>query len=462
MELLGRTITEIKEAIDKKEITAAEVKEYFNKRIDKYNNNLNIYLTRTEESDFEKDKGFSGIPIAVKDNYCTKGVETTAASNVLKGFVPEYDSTVTRKINEAGFDSLGKVNMDAWAHGSSGETSDFGPTANPWDTERVPGGSSSGSASAVSSYLAPIALGSETAGSIRLPASWTGIIGLKPTYGRVSRYGVIAMASSTDSPGPLTRSVEDAALALEVMAGKDLYDGTTVDAPVESYREEMKKNKKFKIGVAKEYMETADEDVLKRIDEAIKIFEKMGHEIKEVEMLDPKYAISVYTIIQRAEVSSNLARYHGIRYSNDRGEFGYEAKNRTMLGGYVLSHGYHDKYYKKAQKVRTMIVNNYKEVYQDVDLVIGPTTPITALKIGDFKKYPFFGEQMDILLEPSSLAGLPAISIPAGVDSKGLPVGLQIIGNYLKESDVLNLAYQFEQETELFGVMEKGLEKWQD
>ncbi|WKZ31560.1 MAG: amidase family protein [Candidatus Dojkabacteria bacterium] len=462
MDIHGKSLTQLKKAIDSKEISPSELREYFMKRIEKHNPDLNIYLTLNEDQSFTEGGPLSGLTIAIKDNFSTKNLRTTAASKVLEQFIPPYDSTVARRLKEAGVDILGKTNMDAWAHGSSGETSAYGPTKNPWNTDYAPGGSSSGSAAAVASYLAPAAIGSETAGSIRIPASWSGVIGLKPTYGRVSRYGVAAMGSSLDSPGPLTTTVEDAALLLSVIAGKDPYDGTSLDAPTDDYTTEMKNGKKFTIGVPKAYFEGATDDVKTAIEASIKTLEKMGHKVKDIDLMSPDYAISIYTIIQRAEVSSNLAGFHGVRYDSGRDKMGMEAKKRIMLGAYTLAHGYYDAFYKKALKVRTLLVEDFKRAFTEVDLIAGPVAPITAIKLGEFEQYPFFGELMDKLNEPSSIAGLPAVSLPVGVDSKGLPIGLQLIANYIRESDLLDISYQYEQETDFNGVIKQGLDKWKD
>jgi len=465
MQILGKSVTELKELIDRRQLTASEVFDYFLKRIKKYNKQINGYITIVDKPSINENilnRELSGIPLAIKDNFCTKGIRTTASSKVLNDFIPPYESTVTSRLKEAGSVILGKTNMDAWAHGSSTETSDYGPTKNPWDQSRAPGGSSGGSAAVVASYLAPLAIGSETAGSIRLPASWTGLVGLKPTYGRVSRYGVIAMGSSLDSPGPLCLTVEDAAYILKIIAGCDPYDATTVNHPVPDYPQLIKVPKKFIIGVADEYFDGIDEQVREKIDKTIVIFKKMGHKIKKIKLIHPKYAISDYTIIQRSEVSSNLSRYDGIRYGNTREFFGNEAKKRIMLGTYSLSYGYYDAFYKKAQKVRTLIIEDFKRVFKEVDVIVAPTTPITALKLGEFEKYPFFGELMDVLLEPSSMAGLAALSFPVGLDNKNLPVGFQVMGRWLDEETVLNLAYQFEKETEFFGIPKKALEKYPD
>lgn len=462
MNLFGKTITQIKSLIDKKDVTPHEVFEYFAQRVKTHNEKLNAFLTETEFEESTANEGsLYGVPLAVKDNFCTKGVRTTASSKVLDNFIPPYESTVTGRLKNAGYSLLGKTNMDAWAHGSSTETSDYGPTKNPWDVTRAPGGSSGGTAAAVAAYLAPAGIGSETAGSIRQPASWCGIVGLKPTYGRVSRYGVVAMGSSLDCPGPMTLNVEDAALILNSIAGKDQFDATSSEQPVEDYTHELDKKKTMTIGIADEYLEGVEESVKEKILESLKVFEKMGHKVKKVKLISPKYAISVYTIIQRAEVSSNLSRYTGLRYGNDRSFFGDEAKRRTMLGTYTLSYGYYDAYYKKAQKVRTLLIEDFKKAFSDVDVIMAPSTPVTALKLGEFEKYPFFGEMMDVLNEPGAVAGIPAINIPVGLDKNGLPVGLQIMGNYFNESGLLNIAHQFEKETDYFGVIKQGMKKYE-
>lgn len=460
MDIFGKSITELQKLIQSKKLSRKEVWEYFAKRSTKYGKDLNIYITLLEKN--AKGSDTYGMPLAIKDNFCTKGVRTTASSKVLENFVPPYESTVTSKLKNEGYELLGKTNMDAWAHGSSTETSDFGPTKNPWDTARAPGGSSGGTAAAVSAYLAPGGIGSETAGSIRQPASWCGIVGLKPTYGRVSRYGIVPMGSSFDCPGPMTSTVEDAALLLQVIAGKDPFDATTSDTLVPDYTKVMNKKKTYKIGVPKEYMKNLDPDVEKKVRESIEILKKLGHTIQEVSLLDPSYSISVYTILQRAEVSSNLGRYDGIRYGNDRNAFGQEAKRRIMLGTYTLSHGYYDAFYTKAQKIKTLIIRDLQRVFEEVDLIAAPPTPITALPLGEFEKYPFFGETMDILNEAAAVAGTPAISVPCGLDSRGLPVGLQFMGNYFDEGSLLDISKQFEQETNFFDVIKKGREKYLD
>ncbi len=455
MDILGKSLLELKKLVEQKKISEKELNYYFLKRIKKYNKELNAYVTVCEENK-------EGMPIAIKDVYCTKNIRTTAASKVLDNFIPPYESTVTQRLLSSGFQIIGKTNMDAWAHGASTATSDYGVTKNPWDTSRYPGGSSGGSAAAMSAYLTPAAIGSDTGGSIRHPAAWCGVVGLKPTYGRVSRYGVIAMGSSWDCPGPMTLNIEDNAYLLGIIAGKDPYDATSSNIKVLNYLEALKKPKKYKIGVPDSYFEGVDDQIKTRVKEAIDILRKLGHEIKPIKLLSPKYSISVYTILQRAEVSSNLSRYDGIRFGNDRSYFGQEAKRRIMLGTYTLSYGYYDAYYKNAQKVRTLIINNFKEIFKDIDLIVGPNTPVTALKLGEFEKYPFYGELMDQLNEPASTAGIPDLSIPVGFDSNNLPIGMKIMGNYFNEETILNLAYQFEKETDFFGVIKKGIQNYRD
>ena len=388
-----------------------------------------------------------GIPIAVKDNFLTMDLPTTASSKILDGYLPHYESTVTSKLKAAGAIIIGKTNMDAWAHGSSTETSQYGPTYNPWNIDYLPGGSSGGSAAAVSSHLCMAAIGSETAGSIRQPAAWCGVTGFKPTYGRVSRYGVIAMASSTDSPGPITKTVEDAALITQIIGGKDPYDATSSPKPMPKLFPFPAKSAGFlKIGLPEEYLEVMQPAGRKLVLDAIKELQKLGHKIINMSLIHPKYSIGVYTIIQRSEVSSNLARFDGIRYGHSRTEFGEEAKRRIMLGTYTLSSGYYDQYYLKALKLRTLIVNDFKKAFSQFDLIINPPSPGPALKVGATKNEPMFGEMQDILVEPSSIAGLTGISLPCGFAS-GLPVGFGLIGPQYKEDLVLQASYQYQQAT---------------
>lgn len=437
--MLGTSLTDIL-----KNESSEDVVDFYKDRIAKHNDTLNVYIH--DCTTYDSDAPLKGMPLALKDNVITTESETTASSHVLKNYISPYSSTVAKKLQKAGASFLGKTNMDAWAHGSSTETSDYGPTLNPYNTDHVPGGSSGGSAVAVAAGLAPAAIGTETAGSIRLPAAWSGIVGMKPTYGRVSRFGIIAMGSSWDCPGPMTQTVEDAALLLNYMAGHDSHDATTIDAEVPDYTAGLSEKKKYTIGISEEYFDNVDEEIMKVVQENIKLLEKMGHTIKPVKMIHPKYAISVYMILQRSEVSSNLGRYDGIRYGQNRSHFGREAERRIMLGTYALSAGYADKYYKKAQKVRYVIRENFQKTFEEVDLIFAPTAPITATKLGQNKEFAFFGEQMDILTEPAAAAGIPAISIPAGMHSNGLPIGVQFMGRHLEEENVLNIAHQLEQE----------------
>jgi len=462
MNLLNKTLIELIKLIKTKEISSKEIFEYFIKRIKKYNKNLNSFITINENFIANNREFLYGLPISLKDNICTKNIRTTASSNVLKNFISPYNATIVEKILNSGGIILGKNNMDAWAHGSSTETSDFGPTKNPWDKTRSPGGSSGGCTAAVASYLCPAAIGTETAGSIRQPASWSGTVGMKPTYGRVSRYGIIAMGSSLDCPGPITSSVEDSALLLNIIGGIDKYDATSISPTPSNYLLEINNKKTFNIGIPEEYFENVDKEIIKNIEKAIQVLKSLGHKFTKIKLLHPKYAISVYTIIQRAEVSSNLSRYDGIRFANDRTFFGKEAKKRIMLGTYALSQGYYDKYYKKAQTVRSLIISDFNKVFKKVDLILAPTTPTTAFKLGEFEKYPFFGELMDILNEPSSIAGLPSISIPIGLTKSNLPIGMQIIGNYLNEESILNCANFFQKETNFFDIKKTLLKQYPD
>ena len=392
-----------------------------------------------------------GIPLSIKDNFSTLGIRTTASSKVLDDFIPPYDATVVAKLKKAGMVLVGKTNLDAWAHGSSTETSDYGTTKNPWNITKLPGGSSGGAAASMAADQAIAAIGSETAGSIRQPSDWCGVVGLKPTYGRVSRYGVFAMASSLDSPGPITKRVEDAALILQILAGKDPLDATTSPRPIDDYLSKLKNSiEGIKIGIADEYFDGVTDQVREKVLEAIKVVEKLGAKIIKIKLFPPKYTIAVYTILQRAEVSSNLARYDGIRFGNDRSFFAAEAKRRIMLGTYALSAGYYDQYYNKAQKVRTVIVEDFNNAFKEVDVILAPTNPWTALPLGASKQSPMYGEMADALVEPSSIAGLPGINVPCGFSNQGLPVGFQIIGPQFSEALILNIAYRYEQEKQFY------------
>lgn len=466
MKLNKLTLKKAIELLDKKEISLDEVYNNVYQAIEEKNKKLNIYLAIDEKAlDKAKksiDKPLKGLPIAVKDNFLTVGLPTTASAKVLDGFMPPYESTVTKKIKDAGGVVIGKTNMDAWAHGSSTETSDYGPTLNPRNPKYLPGGSSGGSAASVASNLAIASVGTETAGSIRQPASWCGVVGLKPTYGRVSRYGVIAMGSSLDSPGPITKTVEDSAILLNYIAGHDKNDATTSLNPVLDYLKNLKKGvKDLKIGIC--YIDNPNLKgslVAEKVKEAGKVFEKLGAKVDEIltsekleddKILNHEYAISVYTIVQRAEVSSNLARYDGIRYGNKRSFFGHEAKNRIMLGIFGLSNAVNQQelVYQYAQKVRNLYIKNFKQLFSKYDILISPTSPSYALPLGATSGDPMFGELQDMLVEPSSLAGICGISVPMYRDEKtNLYLGLNIMGDYFQEEKILQAAWAYEQATD--------------
>lgn len=456
---LKKTLT----LLEKKEISLEDIYGDMFAEIEK-SKNLNIYLSVDKnalgEAKKNADKPFKGIPFTVKDNFLTKNLPTTASSRVLDGFISPYESTVTEKIKVNGGVTIGKTNMDAWAHGSSTETSDYGPTLNPRNPKYLPGGSSGGSAAAIASNTAIAALGSETAGSIRQPASWCGVVGLKPTYGRVSRYGVVAMGSSLDSPGPITKTVEDSALVLNVIAGRDNNDGTTTPLGVPDYTRDMKRGVKgMKIGIC--YIDNPNlknSPIVEHVKKAGLLFESLGAKVDFIKtsnnlendrILTHEHAIGVYTVVQRGEVSSNLSRYDGIRYGHDRSNFGHEAKNRIMLGTFTLSKGYADKYYVHAQKVRSLYIKNFKQLFGKYDLLISSPSPDYALPVGSTSGDPMFGELQDMLVEPSSLAGICGISVPMYQDGKtNLFLGLNIMGNYFEEEKVIQAAYAYEQATD--------------
>ena len=467
------TITQLREKLLKKEISSLEITKYYLDRIGKEDKKLNSYITVNTEkalegakkfdNDFnnQKDKKLGGIPIAIKDIFSTKEILTTAASHILDGYTPVYESTVTEKLLKEGAIFLGKTNLDQFCHGSSTVTSYYGTTRNPHDYERLPGGSSGGSAAATAADLCAGSLGTETAGSIRLPASWCGTVGLKPTYGRVSRYGVLAMGSSLDSPGPITKSVEDSALILSVIAGYDSKDFSSYNTPTNDYLNDIDLNmvKGMRIAIPKEYLELEiEEGVLTNFNKSVDILKKLGANIEYVNILDPKFGMSVYTITCRSEVSSNLARYDGTRYGlegsdkttvktyyeSTRGEgFGQEPKRRIMTGTYSLSAGYADEYFKKAEQVRQLIKKDLENILKEYNCLISPTTPTIALKDKDADN-PLFGEMADILAEGSSEAGLPGISIPNG-KAKNMPTAIQFIGKTLDEQTIINVAKSLEQ-----------------
>jgi aspartyl-tRNA(Asn)/glutamyl-tRNA(Gln) amidotransferase subunit A len=471
-----KTIAELSSDLATKKISSVELTQYFLERIKRFDEKLNSFITVTEQHALEdakladelRAKGkagpLTGIPIAQKDIFCTKGIKTSCGSKMLDNFISPYDSTVAIKFKSAGTVLLGKTNMDEFAMGSSNESSFYGPVKNPWDLTRVPGGSSGGSAAAVAAHLAPGATGTDTGGSIRQPASLCNITGLKPTYGRVSRYGMIAFASSLDQGGPFARTAEDTAMLLNVMAGFDEHDSTSVDSPVPDYTKTLEDSiDGLRIGVPKEFFgEGLDSEIAKTIEAAIKEYEKMGATVHEIHLPNTALSIPAYYVIAPAECSSNLARYDGVRYGHrckdpidledlykrSRSEgFGSEVKRRIMIGTYALSAGYFDAYYLKAQKIRGLIRRDFANAFQNVDVILGPTSPETAFKIGEKTDDPISMYLSDLYTIAVNLAGLPGISIPAGF-SKGLPVGMQLIGNYFAEAKLLNVAHQYQKATD--------------
>lgn len=456
-----------------RETILEKVKSYL-ARIDKVNKKLNaiVHLDKNkvlkdaeEKSGTKNDNDFYGATIAIKDNICVNGELTTCASKILEGFRPPYDATVIEKLRNAGFVLMGKANMDEFAFGSSCETSCYGPTRNPWDLERIPGGSSGGSACAVSAGEVRMALGSDTGGSVRQPAALCGIVGMKPTYGRVSRYGLIAFASSLDQIGPLTTNVSDCARLLNVISGYDEKDCTSADLPVPDFTKFLAKDiKNTKIGIPKEYFSLGgiDEGVTRKIKEAKDIIRDLGAELIDINLPHTQYAVSCYYIIAPAEASSNLARYdgdqYGLRVSADsmidmyvrtrtKG-FGDEAKRRILLGTYSLSSGYYETYYLKALKVRTLIKNDFSEAFKKCDVILTPTSPTPAFKIGERTDDPLSMYLADIFTIPANLAGIPGISIPCGFTKNDLPVGLQLLGKPFDEESLIRVAYTFEQNTD--------------
>ncbi len=462
MDITNLTITDILEGYRSKKFSVSEVVSSYLSRIEKHDPTLNSFITITKDEALKKASELDniltieqlnkfplfGIPVGLKDMFMTRGIRTTAASNVLRDYVPPVDAQVVTKYKEAGAIILGKLNHDAWAHGSSGENSDYGVTLNPWNKEYVPGGSSSGSGVSVAAGFTPVATGTDTGGSIRQPASFTNTVGLKPTYGRVSRSGIIAMASSLDSIGHFTKTVADSAQVLQITAGKDSMDATLTPKDIPNYLENLRQGiKGMKIGVPKEFVEKGLQPEVKEVfEKAVKDFEALGAEIVEVSLPHTEYGIAIYYIIQTAEVSSNLARYDGIRYGNDRNTFGQEAKRRIMLGTYVLSAGYYDAYYKKAMQVRTLVKQDFEKAFEGVDALITPVSPTLPWKLGERVNDPLSMYLADALTVTVNMAGVPALSVPAGF-SNGLPVGLQIIGPHFSENKLFQIGQAYEEKT---------------
>jgi len=470
------TLAQLSIALESKKISSEELTRLYIERCNKHNNSLNCFITITEEEALKKarraDKKrasgdynlLTGIPIAQKDIFCTNGTRTTCGSKMLDNFVAPYDATLIKKMNDAGLIMLGKTNMDEFAMGSSNETSFYGPVKNPWDDCRVPGGSSGGSASAVAARLSPAATGTDTGGSIRQPSSFCGITGLKPTYGRVSRYGMVAFASSLDQGGPMTQTAEDAALIMNIIAGFDEHDSTSTEKPTDNYTEKLNNSiKGLKIGLPKQYFdESLDNNVAEVIENGLKELEKLGAKCVDVELPHTELSIPAYYVVAPAECSSNLSRYDGVRfghrckepkdlsdlYCRSRQEgFGKEVKRRIMTGTYVLSAGYYDAYYIKAQKIRQIISNDFQNVFKNVDIIAGPTTTGVAFKLNEKLNDPISMYLSDLYTVSVNLAGLPAISVPSGFINK-LPVGMQLIGNYFQESLLMNVAHQYQKVTD--------------
>lgn len=471
-----KTIAELSHLLATKEVSSVELAQFYLNRIKKQDEKLNTFITLTEEQALKAAKAadkqyanqsagpLTGIPFAHKDIFCTDGIKTTCASKILANFIAPYDATVVKKLNDAGTVVLGKTNMDEFAMGSSNENSFYGVVKNPWNLDCVAGGSSGGSAAAVAAGLAPGATGTDTGGSIRQPAALCGVSGLKPTYGRVSRFGMVAFASSLDQGGPIAKSAEDLALLLSAMAGFDEKDSTSVDAPVPNYGTTLNDSiKGLRIGLPKEFFsEGLSKDIAQRIEEAIKIYEQLGAIIQEISLPNTELSTPAYYVLAPAEASSNLARYDGVRYGyrckdpkdledlykRSRSEgFGEEVKRRIMIGTYVLSSGYYDAYYLQAQKIRRLICNDFNKSFQQVDVILSPTTPTPAFKIGEKLNDPISMYLSDIYTIAVNLAGLPAVSIPAGMVN-GLPIGLQLIGNLFAEAKLLTVAHQYQKMTD--------------
>ncbi|RDW20229.1 Asp-tRNA(Asn)/Glu-tRNA(Gln) amidotransferase GatCAB subunit A [Oceanobacillus arenosus] len=476
MSLFDHTIKELEAMLHSKEITVLDLVEESYQRIEEVDGQVHAFLTLDKENALAKAKVLDehpdaaaklfGIPGGIKDNIMTKGLRTTCASQFLDNFNdPLYDATVVEKLNNEQYIAVGKLNMDEFAMGSSNENSSYDPTRNPWNTDYVPGGSSGGSAAAVAAGEVLFSLGSDTGGSIRQPAAFCGVVGMKPTYGRVSRSGLVAFASSLDQVGPITRTVEDNARVLEVIAGHDKMDSTSANLEVPAYTEALTGDVKgLKIAVPKEYLaEGVAPEVRESVLEALKVYESLGATWEEVSIPHSKYAVAAYYLISSSEASANLARFDGVRYGvrtenadnmidmfkKSRSEgFGPEVKRRIMLGTFALSSGYYDAYYKKAQQVRTLIKNDFDKIFEEYDVIIGPTSPTTAFKVGEKIDDPLTMYADDVLTVPVNLAGVPGISIPCGFSPEGLPIGLQIIGKHFDESTVYRTAHAFEQATD--------------
>ncbi len=475
--MFNSTLKELSDALAARKLSCVEAAELFLGRINALTARYNCFITvdpeRTlaaaREADNARAAGrahaLTGVPIAQKDIFCAKGWLTTCGSKMLSNFVSPYDAHVVQRLNEAGAVTLGKTNMDEFAMGSSNETSHYGAVRNPWNPETVPGGSSGGSAAAVAARLAPAATGTDTGGSIRQPAALTGICGLKPTYGVVSRYGMVAFASSLDQAGPMAKTAEDLALMLTAMAGFDARDSTSLERPAEDYTRDLAAPVRgLRIGLPAEFFaEGVAPEVAQAVDTAIAEYKKLGCDVVDLTLPNMRLSVPVYYVLASAEASSNLARYDGVRYGyraprygdlddmyekTRAGGFGAEVKRRILIGTYVLSHGYYDAYYIRAQKLRRLIAQDFKAAFEKCDVIMGPTSPTTAFRLGEKASDPLQMYLSDIFTIAVNLAGLPGMSIPCGFDSRGLPVGLQIIGNYFREAQILDIAHQYQLATD--------------
>ncbi|MDO8746521.1 MAG: Asp-tRNA(Asn)/Glu-tRNA(Gln) amidotransferase subunit GatA [Thermodesulfovibrionales bacterium] len=476
MELYRLSISEAKELLDKRKITAKELLNSIYQRIESVDSKVKAFVTLSKDKAYEmadaaqkqinegRSLTIQGIPVAIKDNMCTKGIRTTCSSKILENFIPPYESAVTSRLSENGYVLIGKTNLDEFAMGSSTENSGFFTTRNPWDIERIPGGSSGGSAAAVAADECIAALGSDTGGSIRQPAAVCGVVGLKPTYGRVSRYGLVAFASSLDQIGPITKNVKDSAILLNIISGKDPFDSTSAPVAVPDFTKVLGNEiKGLKIGIPKEYfIKGMDREIEESVKTAIKKLESLGAIPVEISLPHTEYAVATYYVLATSEASSNLARYDGVKYGfraggkdlmemymNTRAQgFGAEVKRRIMLGTYALSSGYYDAFYKKAQQARTLIKADFEKVFNSVDMIVTPTSPTAAFKAGEKTEDPLQMYLSDIFTISVNLAGIPAISIPCGFTSNNLPIGLQIIGKHFDEESILKAAYAYEQSTD--------------
>ena len=476
MDITNLTVHELQEKLAKKELTSEEIVQAYINRINAKEKHVKAFvttlcdeaLTQAKEIDKKRKNGeklssLAGIPIGIKDNMCTKGVKTTCSSKMLENFIAPYNATVVEKLNDENLIDIGKLNMGEFAMGASTEYSYFKKTCNPWNLKTVPGGSSGGSAAAVAANLVPWALGSDTGGSIRQPSAFCGVVGLKPTYGLVSRYGLVAFASSLDQIGPITKDVRDSAMLLNIIAGHDEKDTTSYNMQKKDYTKALNGNVKgLKIGIPKEYFgEGINEEVKAKLEEAIETYKKLGAEVEEFSLDIAQYALATYYIIACAEASSNLGRFDGIRYGyraenytdlkdlykKSRSEgFGPEVKRRIILGTYVLSSGYYDAYYKKAQQVRTLVKKEFDKAFEKYDVLLTPTSPTVAFEMGTRSENPLAMYLADICTVSVNIAGLPGISIPCGVNGENMPIGMQLIGNKFEEEKILNTAYAFEQE----------------